>query len=828
MSRPKRNSIARIHSLLIVPFALALISLSACNGSDDDSTENATAAPATVTASNNWRTGGYVNDNDCTGCHREIAQSFTTTVAMARTLMPADGAPLIEDLDQPFYHALSRNHYQMRREGDRYILRRWQVAGDDGAPINILEQPIDYLIGSGNHVRVYAYKTPSDELFQMPIVWFAHKKEWVMAPGFDRPDHFDFTRHVQRDCIFCHNPDPGFGDTGDRYGEPYIYPHDFSTGIGCQRCHGPGTRHVELGYDQTASIDAIRASIVNPANLSPRLSDDVCLQCHLQPTSERTSIVRRLDHGDFSFRPGEALADHIIHIDFRDEAAQGERFEANHHGYRMMQSPCFTGSDGALQCITCHDPHHKPPLEAKHAQFRAACLTCHAPDSCTVTPETLTAHSHIAADECITCHMPARPPGDAPHVLLTDHRIGIYPIGELGAVESFPASAAQDHSVAIFGRSEAELTTDDRIYLALAAIKSGYPYEADEFAAIVTESSGAASESRDANLYLADLHREAGNFDEAKRAYEIVLSSDPDMAYAHQGLGTVFLQSGDGGGAIEHFRAAVETSPESPDARELLATALMHGGGEAAIDEAIENYKEAIRLRPLFAAAHFNLASAYVTRQSPGDLDRAIAHYQQAAAIDPAETRAYRRAGELLRATNKVPEALRLWRHGFDMSPPQNESHLDLAILLAETYLTAPSPEHRNPAEGLRYAEICCELDETRPYPMLLQGFAFLVTDWPTEAEEAARQALFRATASGDDRHSRPPQRVNSGGNPADYSTIDATLLLALAAHTSGDTRQGAMLYQQTLSLPDFPAAAAQPTPLRSALLALTQRAFGG
>jgi tetratricopeptide (TPR) repeat protein len=800
---------SRIHNgvlALAAALVAAAIALASCSGSEDEDAEqgrDVAADSSALSSEPGWRTGGYADDADCTACHRQIAQSFTT-VAMSKTLMTADTAPLIEDLDQVFHHEPSKNFYQMKRsvEGE-YTLRRWQQ-GPDGEPINILEQEIDYLIGSGNHVRVYTYKTPSNEMFQMPVVWFSQKKQWGMAPGFDRPDHFDFNRPVQRDCIFCHNPDPGLGETGDRYGRPYVYPHEFSVGIGCQRCHGPGAKHIELGYDQNASFESVRTSIVNPAKLPPRLSDDVCLQCHLQPTSERTSILRTLDHGDFSFRPGERLADHIIHIDYRNPDARAGRFEANHHGYRMMQSACFIESDGALQCITCHDPHHKPPLADRMARYRNSCLSCHAENACTVSDDTLAAHSHIDRSDCITCHMPAKRPGDAPHVLLTDHRVGIYPMSEVTEpifVESFPDAADDKRVMSIFGREDSALSTEHRIYLALAGLKSGHGYDVGEFETLVEE---LGRDSLDADLYLADMYREEGEWDKAAAAYRAILDADADFAYARHGLALVLLQQGKNDEAIAEAERALRASPESPDARELLGTALMTAGR---VDDAIGNYREAVRLRPLFATAHFNLAAAYVMR---GDHERAAAHYARVTEIDPSQATAYARRGELLRAGGKVSEAIRIWRHGLTMSPDD----VELALLLAETLLTAPRPEDRNLADGLRFAERAEELisSGTGVSPATvsvesgaLRAFGLFVNGRGAEAEAAARETVAR------------------GGD----ASFDGAVLLALVEEQNGNRSAAMRMYQQARAMPEAARAIARPTPLRSALLSLARRAFG-
>jgi hypothetical protein len=53
-----------------------------------------------------------------------------------------------------------------------------------------------------------------------------------------------------------------------------------------------------------------------------------------------------------------------------------------------MQSKCYTRSNGALSCSTCHDPH--APTSRDKAGYESACLSCHsAPPqhTCPVSPQ---------------------------------------------------------------------------------------------------------------------------------------------------------------------------------------------------------------------------------------------------------------------------------------------------------------------------------------------------------------------------------------------------------------------------------------------------------
>ena len=82
------------------------------------------------------------------------------------------------------------------------------------------------------------------------------------------------------------------------------------------------------------TIEDVLSSIVNPAKLSPELRDDVCYQCHLQPTSKLTSFATRFGRDIYSYRPGEPLDEYQVHFDFDDGRNVKDRFQINHpaHG----------------------------------------------------------------------------------------------------------------------------------------------------------------------------------------------------------------------------------------------------------------------------------------------------------------------------------------------------------------------------------------------------------------------------------------------------------------------------------------------------------------
>jgi len=129
----------------------------------------------------------------------------------------------------------------------------------DGRETNVMERPIDFIIGSGNHARTFLYRSPRNTLIELPLGWYADKGgHWAMNPGYDRPDHEGFRRKVSYNCMFCHNGYPKIPDGQEQpFAEP-VYLDPLPAGIDCQRCHGPGRKHSELAGSGKATPDAIR------------------------------------------------------------------------------------------------------------------------------------------------------------------------------------------------------------------------------------------------------------------------------------------------------------------------------------------------------------------------------------------------------------------------------------------------------------------------------------------------------------------------------------------------------------------------------------------
>src|ERR1019366_3491603 len=152
----------------------------------------------------------------------------------------------------------------------------------------------------------------------------------------------------------------------------------------------------------------------------------------------------------------------MLHVDI-DEAARPreQRFEINHHAYRLRQSLCYI--KGGITCINCHDPHQPLAKDPRLARVTTICLGCHARHE----PKA----QDVAADDCVRCHMPRRRTQDVVRVVMTDHRIQRRPLpGDLLA--PIPEHDPDIRSVAFLDRDAAPAGALGDTYRAVTLLRA--------------------------------------------------------------------------------------------------------------------------------------------------------------------------------------------------------------------------------------------------------------------------------------------------------------------------------------------------------------------
>lgn len=632
---------------------------------------------------------GFVDPATCSGCHAEIAATFAET-GMGRAFYAATPEAMQHlGSNTTFEHDKSGRNYEIFERDGVYYMQRHEVAAD-GSRANVFEKRIDYVMGSGNHARSYIHQYPNGKLIEMPVGWYAENGGFLaMSPGFDAEMHGGFRREISFDCIGCHN---GFSPmelgADDRTGDPLL-PGKLAEGIGCQRCHGPGKAHVEAVSNGRAA-EEIRTAIFNPAHASRDIQMDTCMQCHLETTSRRLPYtVPRADRGAFSYRPGEPLAEFMLHFDY-PEGVREDRFEIAHAAYGLRKSECFLSSE--MTCTTCHDPHQTLRGEAAQTHFTDTCKSCHTDGALAQIP------NHASATDCQSCHMPKRRADDVVHTVMTDHFIQRRPpSGDLLAALEEVADGPSDvfeGSVEPYYPQQLPADPTSQLYLAVAQVTQQSNLSAGKrrLRELIEE-----HQPEEAEFYfqLAEAYWHDAELDEALKWYEQAVARNPEHLIALRNYSTVLTESGDYPKAEDVARQALAVAPNDPKGLNNLGNILVTMGRA---NPAVTALNKALQSDPDSPEALHNLARAHGVN---GERAEGIAAARRAITVQPEFAAAYNTLGNLLTEEGNVAEAEVAFRKALDLQPNYASAHYNYATLLVSREQFAEAEQHLRAAVRL-------------------------------------------------------------------------------------------------------------------------------
>jgi tetratricopeptide (TPR) repeat protein len=686
----------------------------------------------------------FVDPKLCIGCHAAIYDTYRHT-GMARSFYRPSPANTVEDYSRgnPFYHAATGAYYAMAQRGGRYFQQRWQL-GADGQPAYRQEWQIDFVMGSGNHVRTYLHRGANGVLVELPLAWYSEKGGyWAMNPGYDM-DRFITPRKIAYECIFCHNAYPRIPAGHDRPNSVPAYLDPLPEGIDCQRCHGPGSGHVRAAQALGSRNEDIRRTILNPARLSGDRQLEVCMQCHLQTTSLRLpAAVRRFDRGPFSYRAGQPLTDFLLFFDRRPAPGSQPKFEIVSSVVRLRESQCFLQSKGALTCLTCHNPHQIPRGEEATRHYSSVCRQCHS----STLDSLVAAGRHNSAADCVSCHMPKRRTDDVVHAVITDHLIQRQrPSRDLLAeIPEFHETEQTAYRGEVVPYYPKPLPPAGALYLAVAQVEhasnlsegiqqltneidkqkpagadfyftlgEAWRNKGDAAKAVAAYEQAIARDPRSAWTLrrLAEALEALGQWPRAADALNRAVQAAPDDARGWYALGELYAHAGRRDDQIRAFRKSGELDPDLPDAFNNLGSALAESGN---LKDAEAAFLSALRVQPDFADAQANLGMLLA---SENQLAQAADHFERSlkAKPDSALTRsnfavalarlnrpqdaiqqlelairtdanlpeAHELLGNLLQDAGQVDRAIREYQEALRLRPDFSGAHLDLGIALAE------------------------------------------------------------------------------------------------------------------------------------------------
>jgi tetratricopeptide (TPR) repeat protein len=625
------------------------------------------------------RSAGYVDSSACSECHADVAETYQHT-GMARTFHRPSAQTVIEDSKRAnrFVHAASGLTYTMTEREGKFYMRRSAI-GPDGKEADVMEEQVDYIVGSGNHARTYLHRTPQGKLVELPINWYVEKGGyWNMSPGFDHADQPDMHGVVSGECIFCHTAYPLANDRKSQDDEQ-VLPATLPEGIDCQRCHGPGAAHIAAARAKV-SEDQIYKTIVNPGKLSRDRQLEVCMQCHLETSARHIpNSIRNYGRDLDSYRPGEPLGDYKTYFE-RPKDPNDFGFETAHASYQLPRSKCFQKSQ--MTCLTCHNPHDIPRGQAATEHYIEACQRCH------ISTKDLAhdaGHKGVvikSGGNCLTCHMPKRRPEASVHVLLTDHWIQrrLPPVDLQAPIAEKPF--VPDHTRVAIYYPKKDSQSDADLYLAVAQLSDTGGNGIGNLRDLLDREHPKWPEPY---VALGKAYSEAGQTDAAVKAFQQALDRHAEDAGALDGmantllaadrvdeaievlqrgakhypnddrfllsLGNAYLRVGKIPDAQEALHKALSLNPESAQAYDLLGLCSVRSAG---MQDAERNFREATRLEPLLPEPHNNLANLLVSKQ---EFHEAEFQFRRALALKQQYADAHHGLGLLLILTGRAVEA---------------------------------------------------------------------------------------------------------------------------------------------------------------------------
>jgi tetratricopeptide (TPR) repeat protein len=334
----------------------------------------------------------YAGAAACGNCHVDQQRKWASS-RHSKMVQPASASSVKGDFSRAKV-TLRGAEYMLRERGGAFYITESYLTGKPQ------EHRVDYTLGN-RRIQHYLTTLPSGRVIVLPPSWDILRKDWFHSFDIGDPDE---TSDVEvqvwnKNCYSCHvsREEKNFDPERNAYQTAW---QDFGTN--CERCHGPGSRHV-ANYSAAKPPTRPARDIVMQTRLDAARNTMVCAQCH----SFRDIYVE-------GFSAGADYYDHFLPIlEFsqpvdHDPAywADGRTRRFSNDAFGLWQSECYL--KGKATCVDCHVTPHEVEIE-RNPQLRpdanALCTRCHP-----AIGKALSAHTHHAptstGSSCVECHMP--------------------------------------------------------------------------------------------------------------------------------------------------------------------------------------------------------------------------------------------------------------------------------------------------------------------------------------------------------------------------------------------------------------------------------------
>ena len=374
----------------------------------------------------------YSGSSSCRECHLNEHKSWHDSYhrSMTQIMSPQTVKAAFDGQSYTF----GNERFTMYKRSDEYWTTIESLDAANAAPDGRDPDPYHVRMGmvtGSHHMQVFWLPGMMGNLqIGFPFSWLVEDQRWAPRNSlFIRDPHTVISKeNWNMNCIRCHTtgPQPRPNKAEQRF-ESQIA----DLGISCEACHGPGQKHVDRQLRLAKLPEAERKqalaseplAIVQPADLEPTRSTQVCGSCHGMKWFDENENWTA--HG-FSYRPGDDLDKTTPIIQptqldkqpwlkpvlqknpdiLKDFFWPDGKIRVTGREYNgLLESPCH--QRGTMSCLSCHSMHKSDPNDqlARGMRSNQACLQCHEDMA-----DDLTAHTrhpaNSAGSNCYNCHMP--------------------------------------------------------------------------------------------------------------------------------------------------------------------------------------------------------------------------------------------------------------------------------------------------------------------------------------------------------------------------------------------------------------------------------------
>ena len=361
--------------------------------------------------------GTFVGSETCAGCHQPEAKLWRGS-HHEQAMDHATEKSVLGDFNEAGFDYYSVHSRFFRKDG-KYLV---ETDDPDG---KLATFEVKYTFGI-SPLQQYLIEFPDRRIQALSIAWDTRPKEqggqrWFHLYPNEEIKHDDILHWTKLNqnwnfmCSECHSTgvQKNYDASNDRYHTTWS-----EISVGCETCHGQGSRHVAWAHDQQSwwtfghQSDKSKGLAVrfdersdvawrhdprtrNPLrNVAPpvlRKEVETCGLCH----------ARRAEFSEH-WVPGHWLSDtHVVsQLSHGLYYADGQMQDEVYNYGSFKQSQMFAAG---VTCSDCHDPHSNKVKVSGDG----VCLQCHAPEKYVAA-----AHSHHEAVNplvgCASCHMPTR------------------------------------------------------------------------------------------------------------------------------------------------------------------------------------------------------------------------------------------------------------------------------------------------------------------------------------------------------------------------------------------------------------------------------------